>query len=201
MCEVEVFNEDLCGFVGARACVVKEQEKKMIALPLRTLEVWGCEECIYFGLLQINAGRLCAFLKRYDADLFAPSDMFGAVQGHEAGQRVEGCQALVPCRNGAAPALLQMKKEHPHPVGGYVDHIQSIDALASLTSAERNQQSKGVPIALLRASGQIPLLDQVFEKEAPDSGTESAAVSHGSPPRKHIGRSVGWPRVTTRESS
>ena len=64
--EVEISNQDLGGFVGARACVVKEQEKKMIALPLRTLEVWGCEECIYFGLLQINAGGLGAFLERYD---------------------------------------------------------------------------------------------------------------------------------------
>ena len=86
MCKVEISNEDLGGFVGARAGVVKEQEKKMIALPLRTLEVGGREECIDFGLLQINAGRLGAFLERYDADFFAPSDMFGAVQGHEAGK-------------------------------------------------------------------------------------------------------------------
>ena len=35
----------------------------------------------------------------------------GLCQGHEAGQRVEGCQALVPCRNGAAPTLLKMKEE------------------------------------------------------------------------------------------
>ena len=86
MCEVEIPNKDLGGLVGACACVVEEQEEKVIALPLRTLEVWGREECIYFGLLQINAGRLGAFLERYDADFFAPSDMFGAVQGHEAGK-------------------------------------------------------------------------------------------------------------------
>ena len=67
-----------------------------------------------------------------------------------------------------------MKKEHPHQVGGYVDHIQFIDAPADLPSDERNQQSKGVPVASLRASGQIPLIDQVFEKEAADPGTESS---------------------------
>ena len=86
MCEVEIPSKDLGGFVCARACVVEEQEKKVIALPLRTLEVWGREECIYFGLLQINAGCLGAFLERYDTDFFAPSDMFRAVRGYEAGK-------------------------------------------------------------------------------------------------------------------
>jgi hypothetical protein len=37
--EVEVSNEDLCAFVGTCAGVVEEQEKKVIALPLCTLEV------------------------------------------------------------------------------------------------------------------------------------------------------------------
>ena len=52
MGEVKVSHEDLGGFVGARACVVEEHEEKVIALPLRSLEVWGREECIYFALLQ-----------------------------------------------------------------------------------------------------------------------------------------------------
>ena len=42
--EVEVSNEDLCGFVGTCAGVVEEQEKKVIALPLCTIEVGGREE-------------------------------------------------------------------------------------------------------------------------------------------------------------
>ena len=53
-----------------------------------------------------------------------------------------------------------------------MDHIQFIDAPTDLPSDERNQQRKGVPVALLRASGQIPLIDQVFEKESADPGTE-----------------------------
>jgi hypothetical protein len=139
MCEVEVSNEGLCSFVGTCACVVEEQEEKVIALPLRSLEVGGREEDIDFSLFQISAGCLRAFLERYEADFLTPSDVLGAVQGHEAGQRVEGCQALVPCRNGAAPALLQMKKEHPHQVGRYVDHLHGIDAPADLPGDERNQ--------------------------------------------------------------
>jgi hypothetical protein len=50
MCEVEVSNEDLCSFVGTCACVVEEQEEKVIALPLRSLEVGGREEGIDFSL-------------------------------------------------------------------------------------------------------------------------------------------------------
>jgi hypothetical protein len=61
-----------------------------------------------------------------------------------------------------------MKKERPHQISGYVDQIQSIDALASLTSDERNQQSKGVPVASFGTSGQIPLVDQVLEEESAD---------------------------------
>ena len=47
--------------------------------------------------------------------------------------------ALVPCRNGAAPTLLQMKKKHLHQVGGYVDHLHGVDAPAGLPGDERNQ--------------------------------------------------------------
>ena len=54
---------------------------------------------------------LRVFLERYEADFLTPCDVLGAVQGHEAGERMEGCQALVPCRNSAAPTLLQMKEE------------------------------------------------------------------------------------------
>jgi len=113
-CEVEVPNEDLGRFVGAGARVIEEQEKKAIALSLRSIKVRGHKERIHFSFLQINAGPLRAFLERYNADFFAPGDMFGTVRGHEAGQGMNGCQALVPSRNGTAPALLQMTKEHPH---------------------------------------------------------------------------------------
>jgi hypothetical protein len=89
--EVEIPDQDLGSFVGAGACVVEEQEKKVIAPALRALEIGGREKRIYFGLLQINAGRLGAFLERYKTDFFAPSDMFRAVQGHEVGQGVDGC--------------------------------------------------------------------------------------------------------------
>jgi hypothetical protein len=139
MGEVEVSNEDLCGFVSTCAGVVEEQKKKVIALPLRTLEVGSREESIDFNLFQISGECLRAFLERYEADFLTPCDVLGAVQGHEAGQRAKGCQALVPCRNGAAPTLLQMKKEHPNQVGGYVDHLHCIDAPTDLPGDERNQ--------------------------------------------------------------
>jgi hypothetical protein len=63
--EVEVSNEDLCGFVGTCAGVVEEQKKKVIALSLRTLEVGGREEGVDFSLFQIRGGYLRAFLERY----------------------------------------------------------------------------------------------------------------------------------------
>jgi hypothetical protein len=189
------------GFIRAAPGVVKEQKKEVIASPLRTPEVRGPEKCVDFGLLQIGDGRLSAFLEGYGTDFSAPSEMLGTMQGHKASHRVDGRQALVPRGDGAVPALLQMKKKQPHPVGGYVDYIQFIDAPVDFMSDERNQQSKGVPVASLRAAGQIPLMDQVFQKEAADPGTESAAISHNSPPRKHIWRSVYWLRVTTLESS
>lgn len=89
MCEVEVSNEDLCSFVGTCACVVEEQEKKVIALPLRTLEAGGREEGIDFSLFQISGGCLRAFLERYEADFLTPSDVLGAVQGHETGESTQ----------------------------------------------------------------------------------------------------------------
>ena len=64
----------------------------MIALPLCSLEVGGREEGIDFSLFQISGRCLRVFLERYKADFFAPSDVLGAVQGHEAGQRVEGAR-------------------------------------------------------------------------------------------------------------
>ena len=70
-------NEDLCGFVGTCAGVVEEQKKKVIALPLRTLEVGGREEGIDFSLFQISGGCLRAFLERYEADFLTPCDVLG----------------------------------------------------------------------------------------------------------------------------
>jgi len=199
--KVQVSHQYLGGFIRTDSGVVKEQKKEVIASPLRTPEVRGREECVDFGLLQIGDRRLSAFLEGYGTDFSAPSEMLGTMQGDKTSQRVDGRQALVPRGYGAVPALLQMKKEQSHQIGGHVDHIQFIDAPADLMSDERNQQSKGVPVASLCASGQIPLMDQVFQKEAADPGTESAAISHNSPPRKHIWRSVYWLRVTTLESS
>src|ERR1051326_7133 len=97
MCEVEVSDDDLCSFVGTCACVVEEQENKMIAAPLCTPEVGRREESIDFSLFQISGGSLRAFFERYEADFLTPSDVLGAVKGHKAGKRVDGCQALVPC--------------------------------------------------------------------------------------------------------
>ncbi len=54
---------DLGSFVSACARVIEEQEKKVIALPLRTLEVGGPKERIPFRLLQIGDGLLSALLE------------------------------------------------------------------------------------------------------------------------------------------
>ncbi len=172
----------------------------MVAPPLRTFEVGRREESIDFSLFQISGGCLRAFLERYETDFLTPSDVLGAVKGHEAGQRVDRRQALVRVEM-AQPGSPPDEEGTALPGRRIRGSLHGIDARADLPGGERYQKGKGVPIALLCTSGQIPLLDQVFEKEAPDPGTESAGVSHGSPPRKHIGRSVCWLRATARESS
>ena len=93
---------------------------------------------------------------------------------------------MVPCPNGAAPALLQMKKKHPHQVSRYVYHIQGIDALAGLTSDERDEQSKGVSIALLCARDRLCSLI-MFEEESA-SPAPSHGVSHGDLPEDVFGK-------------
>jgi hypothetical protein len=106
---------------------------------LRTPEVRGCKECIDFGLLQVGDRLLSAFLEGYGTDLSAPSEMLRAMQGHKTGQRVDGRQALVPGRNRALSAVLKINKEPSHGVRRDMDNIQTIDALASLTSDERDE--------------------------------------------------------------
>jgi hypothetical protein len=113
---------------------------------------------------------------------------------------VDRCQPLVPGRNRAIPAVFKISKEPPYGIGGNVEDIQIIDGLAGLPSDKRDEQSQGVPAVALRTSGQIPLIDQVFEKKATDPWAEPIAVSHDSPPRKHIWRSAYLPRATAQES-
>jgi hypothetical protein len=114
MGKVKITNKNLGGFVGAGARVVEEQEKKVIASPLRTLEVGGREECFDFRLLQIRDRRLSAFLERYGTDLSAPSEMLGAMEGNKSGQRVDSRQSLVPGRNRAVSVALKINEESSH---------------------------------------------------------------------------------------
>jgi hypothetical protein len=114
MGKVQISDQNLGCFVGTGASVVEEQEKKVIAAPLRILEVCRPEQGLNFGLLEIGDGLLSAFLEGYRADLSAPSDILGAVQCHKTGQRVDGCQTLVPSRNRALPAVLKISKELSH---------------------------------------------------------------------------------------
>src|SRR5437867_13055537 len=117
MGEVKISNKNLGCFVGAGARVVEKQEKKVIASSLRTLEVGGREKCIDFGLLQIGDRLRSAFFERYRTDFPAPSEMLWAAQPHKAGQRMDGCQPLVPGRNRAIPAVFKISKEPSYAVG------------------------------------------------------------------------------------
>jgi hypothetical protein len=65
-------------------------------------------------------------------------------------------------------------------VSGEVLDAEEIDRLAYTPSGKRKQGAKGIAVAPLCITGEIPLADEVLQQKPPDPGAQQAAINHDS---------------------
>ena len=80
----------------------------MIALALVSALVGGGQQRVHLRLLEIRDRGRTASLERDVSDLPGPLKMLGAVLADEPGERMEGAKPLIPGRDRASTARLQI---------------------------------------------------------------------------------------------
>jgi len=91
----EIRDPELCRLVCSRARVVKEEQESMVPASLVRRLVGCAQQGVYFRFLEVRNRRSGRSLKRNVAELPAPLDVLGAVQGDKASQRADRGQPLV----------------------------------------------------------------------------------------------------------
>jgi hypothetical protein len=105
--------------------------------------------------------------------------VFWTLHAYEMSQGANCRQPLIARRDTAASSIFQVMKKGANLIRREFLDAETIDGSASTTCGKRQQQAKGVTVALLGVSGQIPLSNYVFKKEAPHPRTQHGGVSHG----------------------
>src|ERR1035441_1007753 len=101
----------------------------MVPSSLSGFEIWCGEQGIHLRLLQVRDHSLGALLERDCPNLFAPSNVFRAVNGHEMTESVDCGQTLIPRGDAAAADLFDLGKKPANAILREFDHDEFIDLL------------------------------------------------------------------------
>src|SRR5260370_5363907 len=173
----------------------------MVPPSLSGFEIWCGEQSIHLRLLQIRDHSLCALLERDCPNLFAPRDMFRAVNGHEMTESVDCGQTLIPRGCAAAADLFDVGKKPANALLPEFDHEEVIDLLIGAASGDRDQQRKRIAIAPLCVPREVAFTDEVFLEKAVHPWSKLGDISHGSPPKTRSWQTGHWLPATTPASS
>jgi hypothetical protein len=116
------------------------------------------------------------------------------------GQRMDGREPLIACRHAAPAGVLQPLQELPHVLSSDMIHVELIYFLVGFAGNERDEQSQGIAVTVLRIPRQIALTYQMLEEKPPHPRTGSGGISHGAPPGKHTVQSASRRPAATPES-
>ena len=166
-------------FGDARAAIVEEQQQGMFHPAPWSATVGDFKQGLHLRFAEPADRLRRGLLHGNRADIAAPLQVAGIATGDEACEGANRSQALIAGLHGAAAVFLDMGEELQHAPGREVVHRKPVDRLAGLGAHERQQESEGVPIALLRVPGEVALGDNVFGQEAPQPGAECTRITHG----------------------
>ena len=139
----------------AGAGVVEEQEQGVFDPAPRRAAVGNLEQRLHLGLAEPADRLRRCLLQGNRTDIGAPLEIAGIAAGDEAGEGADRRQALVAGLHGAAAVILEMGEELQHTPGREILHRKPVDRLAGPGADERQQEGKGVPVALLRVASEI----------------------------------------------
>src|SRR5713101_4709485 len=109
----------------------------MIPLSLSGLEIGRSEQGIHLRFLQIRDHSLGALFERDCPNLFAPRDMFWAVNGHEMTESMDRGEALISRGCAAAADFLDLGKKPADALLRDFDHRELIDLLLGFAGSEQ----------------------------------------------------------------
>jgi len=138
---MKIADADVGGFIGAGSGIVQEQQKRVVATPLRGATVGGREQGIHLRFVEVGDRSLSGSFEGDGPNLSAPFDTLGTMLPDEMSQPMDHRQSLVAGCHAAAARLLQALKERSHAVGGEVIKVELINRFMDFARDEGDKKS------------------------------------------------------------
>src|SRR5208283_5383966 len=160
---LEVADPNASGLAGSGTRVVKEQEDRIGATPLRRRAVGSRKEGIQLSFLQIRDGILFRPLEGNGANRATPLDVLRTPLANESGKRVKRGKPLVARADRAGTLPFQVFQEAANNIPRHVLNRKTVDRLLGGGRRERNQQRHRVAVRILSVLRKIAFRNHVLQ--------------------------------------